>query len=316
MEQIICGLDIGGTKCAVLLAKVTADAVIFYGRKEIATKGTPETVLEMLLALLNELLKENRMTAQNISRVGISCGGPLDEENGVIISPVNLPGWENFEICKRVREALGCPVSLMNDANACALAEHRYGAGKGKKNVIFLTFGTGLGAGLILDGKLYAGTNGNAGEAGHIRLHETGPLGYGKFGSFEGFCSGGGIARQAEEYFRTRSGIRPTAKELFMMAENGDTDALAIFSLVGKRFGEGLSILIDILNPERIIVGGVFMRAEKYIRASMEESLRKEALSPALDVVDIVPSLLSEKIGDYGAITAALANIYKRASHA
>ncbi len=303
---MIGGLDIGGTKSAVILAKVSHDDVIFYGRKEIPTKGTPEEILEKLFSMLSALLTENGMTASALSGIGVSCGGPLDEEKGIILSPPNLPDWDGIEVTRMLRETFGCPAYLMNDANACALAEYHFGAGKGKKNVIFLTFGTGLGAGLILDGKLYSGTNGNAGEAGHIRIAEKGPLGYGKFGSFEGFCSGGGIARQAEIYFRDKSGIKPSAKELFQMAENGDADALAIYSLVGKRFGEGLSLLIDLLNPELIIVGGVFMRAEKYIRASMEEALKKETLAPSLNVVRIVPSLLGEKIGDFGAVAASM----------
>lgn len=309
MEKLVAGLDIGGTKSAVLLAKASLDQVEFYGRKEIPTVGSCNSVLEQLFQLLYELLAENGRTAVDLASVGVSCGGPLDENTGIIICPSNLPGWENFEICRLITEEFGCKAFLMNDANACALAEYRYGAGRGKQNVIFLTFGTGLGAGLVLNGRLYSGTNGNAGEVGHIRLEPDGPLGYGKYGSFEGFCSGGGIARTAARYFENTSQITPTAKELFLMAEQGDEDALKIYSMVGKRFGRGLALLVDMLNPEMIIVGGVFMRAEKYIRKSMEEELQKEALSCALECVEIVPSMLREQIGDYGAVVAAVENL-------
>ena len=111
------------------------------------------------------------------------------------MSPPNLPGWDNIDIVKQIKTHFGVPVHLQNDANACALAEWKFGAGRGTKNMVFLTFGTGLGAGLILDGKLYSGTNDNAAELGHIRLDRFGPVGFGKTGSFEGFCSGGGIAQ-------------------------------------------------------------------------------------------------------------------------
>ena len=131
--------------------------------------------------------------------IGITCGGPLDSKKGLIMSPPNLPKWDKIPITKIIEDNFNVPVFLQNDANACALAEWRFGAGKGTNNMIFLTFGTGLGAGLILDGRLYAGTNNLAGEIGHIRLAKDGPLGYDKKGSFEGFCSGAGIARLAKK---------------------------------------------------------------------------------------------------------------------
>lgn len=133
---------------------------------------------------------------------GISCGGPLDSKTGVILSPPNLPGWDHIEITRHFTETLGVPARLINDANASALAEWKYGAGVGTQNMIFLTFGTGLGAGLVLNGALFEGTNGMAGEIGHMRLAAFGPSGYGKCGSFEGFCSGAGIAELARGFAR------------------------------------------------------------------------------------------------------------------
>ena len=133
-------------------------------------------------------------TLGDISAIGISCGGPLNSKKGVILSPPNLPGWDNIEIVNIIKDRLDVPAKLQNDANACALAEWKYGAGRGSNNMIFLTFGTGFGAGLILDGRLYNGVNCMSGEIGHVRLTEYGPVGYGKAGSCEGYCSGGGIA--------------------------------------------------------------------------------------------------------------------------
>ena len=178
---LYAGVDIGGTKCAVTLGDDSGNILSKVKFETTDVKNTLNRISEEVSKL------------KNISSVGISCGGPLDSKRGIICSPPNLPKWDNVEICSLLKEVSGVPAFLQNDANACALAEWQYGAGKGCENMIFLTFGTGLGAGLILDGKLYSGTNDMAGEVGHIRLSPFGPVGFGKSGSFEGFCSGGGL---------------------------------------------------------------------------------------------------------------------------
>ena len=183
--------------------------------------------------------------------------------------------------------------------------------------MIFLTFGTGLGAGLILNGALYSGTNDMAGEVGHIRLERFGPVGYGKMGAFEGFCSGGGIAQLADMYFKQkqqrgescpyyRGTGSVSAKVLGERAAQNDRDALAIFELVGEYFGRGLSVLVDILNPEVIVAGSVFTRCRQYIEPAMRREMEKECLAASFAQVRVLPSQLGEKIGDYGAIVAAL----------
>ena len=200
MRRYVWGIDIGGTKCA-LVSGDDAGNVLF--RREIRTRecaGWRE-----VLGALFEALPEQRPEA-----VGISCGGPLDAARGLILSPPNLPGWDEVPIVGAVSGRFGVPAFLQNDANACALAEWRFGAGRGARNMVFLTFGTGFGAGLILDGKLYSGTNDMAGEIGHVRCEPDGPVGYGKAGSFEGFCSGGGIEQlSAAERARGRRARRP-----------------------------------------------------------------------------------------------------------
>lgn len=187
----ILGIDIGGTKCAVTTADYTDGNITLIKKEKCDTdlKISPEEMIEKLFTLSDSILDKNP------DAIGISCGGPLDSKKGIIMNPPNLPGWDNVEIVKLFEDRYGVKPRLQNDANACALAEWKFGAGKGADNMIFLTFGTGLGAGLILNGKLYSGTNDNAGEVGHIRLDRLGPVGYGKSGSFEGFCSGGGIAQ-------------------------------------------------------------------------------------------------------------------------
>jgi glucokinase len=271
-------------------------------------------MIEKLINLADDLLE------QKPDAIGISCGGPLDSQNGVILGPPNLPGWDRVEIVKILENHYGVPVKLQNDANACAVAEWKFGAGKGAENVIFLTFGTGFGAGLILDGKLYSGTNGNAGEVGHIRLAKDGPVGYGKAGSFEGFCSGGGLAqlgrtlaerRLAEgtptAFCKSREELdNITAKLLAEYASAGDPDAKAVFDLCARRLGEGLSLIVDIINPDRIVIGSIYERCEELLAPGMNEVLRREALSPALEVCRVVPASLGDRIGDVAALSVAI----------
>ena len=194
-NDIYLGLDIGGTKCAI----VVGDASFSIKKKisfDTRTARGYEAILDDFKMHIKTLLAE--YSNFKLKRIGISCGGPLDSKKGFIYSPPNLPGWDNVHITKIFSEEFGVETAIQNDANACALAEWLMGAGKGTSNMIFLTFGTGMGAGLILNGKLYSGTNDLGGEVGHMRMEKTGPIGFGKAGSFEGFCSGGGIAQLAK----------------------------------------------------------------------------------------------------------------------
>src|SRR5579859_1914906 len=196
-KGFILGLDIGGTKCAVVLGD---EKIRIYDRISFLTQPQEglKPTLKRLFGAVNEILERNGLSPRAIRKAGISCGGPLDSRKGLILLPPHLPGWDKVPLVRLLRQKLGCPIRLENDANACALAEWKFGAGRGCRNIVFLTFGTGLGAGLILDGRLYNGTNDMAGEAGHIRLAADGPVGYGKKGSFEVFCSGAGIAQLAK----------------------------------------------------------------------------------------------------------------------
>ena len=306
------GFDIGGTKCGV----VTGD-----DRGILRTRKIPTDRGRKPVDILSELsdLAENLLEGETPEAIGVSCGGPLDSARGLILSPPNLPGWDEVPVTDFLEKRFGAPAKLQNDANASALAEWRYGAGKGTRNMIFLTFGTGLGAGLILDGRLYAGTNDMAGEAGHIMLSEFGPAGYGKAGSFEGFCSGGGIVQLghicAEEALG--NGIRPayypidgnirsvTAKSIAEAAYDGDVTAKRVYDLCGTMLGRGLAILIDLLNPEMIVLGSIFARSGDLLRPGMEKELNKHALARSLAVCRVEPAKLGDAIGDYAALAVA-----------
>ena len=202
MKENIIGVDIGGTKCAVTYGQQEGNRVTILDKECFRTSDVTQTI-EQLKTCIRNVMGRHGLEAGNTRAIGISCGGPLDSRTGVVMSPPNLPGWDNIPIVGIFEKEFGIRTAIHNDANACALAEWQFGAGAGTRNMIFLTFGTGLGAGLILDGRIYTGTNDNAGELGHIRLSDFGPVGYGKCGSFEGFCSGGGIRQRVQIVFYT-----------------------------------------------------------------------------------------------------------------
>jgi glucokinase len=214
----------------------------------------------------------------------------------------------------------GKRVFMQNDANACAVAEWKYGAGQGYNSMIFLTFGTGMGAGLILDGKLYSGISDLAGEVGHMRLSDMGPVGFGKAGSFEGYCSGGGIAQLGQIKAREKLQIgqkvsycenlnklnEVTAKSIADAALNGDEVAIEVYRLCAHFLGKALAQLIDILNPELIVIGSIYGRAKNLLEPVMLEVIRQEALPDSYEACKIVPAGLSENIGDIAALSLAL----------
>lgn len=300
------GLDIGGTKCALSIGGRKGESIDILHREEFPTAG-----LHWREVLYEFTERISRFQADSpeirIANIGISCGGPLDSAKGVILSPPNLPGWDEVPIVSFFRERFGIPVHLQNDANACAWAEYRFGAGRGTRNMVFMTFGTGLGAGIIIDGKLYAGANDNAGEIGHIRLAPDGPIGYNKEGSAEGFCSGSGIARLAVIRARER-GLpigAPTAREIFAKVREGHPFFTEVFRESAEKLATILAFTIDILNPEVIALGGVFMRNADLFLPIIEPILEREALPPARKVCRIVPAGLGEAVGDYAALAVA-----------
>ena len=296
------GLDIGGTKCAISTGECEDGAIKILSREEFPTAGLSwHQVLDEFARRIEKFINSSTPPLTTISSIGISCGGPLDSKRGVIMSPPNLPGWDDVPVVKFFEDRFHVPVAVQNDANACALAEYLYGSGRGVKNLVFMTFGTGLGAGIIIDGNLYSGTNDNAGEIGHIRLAPTGPVGYNKAGSAEGFCSGAGIARLA----KIRKGLDITTKELFARVRAGDQDCTEVFRESAEKLATILAYMIDILNPDVIALGGVFMRNADLFMPIVDPMLEREALPLARKACRIVPAELGENIGDYAALAVA-----------
>jgi glucokinase len=312
------GVDIGGTKCRVSLGEDRDGELRFIslGKERATREQGPDEMLKLLLGDAESLAKD---AGERPAAIGISCGGPLDRKRGIILSPPNLPGWDRIGITGYFQVAMGIPAFLRNDADAGALAEWKYGAGKGCDSLIFITCGTGFGAGLILNSRLYSGASDMAGEIGHLRLADYGPPGYGKTGSFEGFCSGGGIARLARDMAEAelQQGRSPSicpgygdlknlsAKSVGIAAEKGDPLARQIYAEAGRRLGQGLSIVIDMLNPEMIVIGSIFARSRNELWPYAEEVIKRETLSGSREACRVVPGILGEEIGNYAAVTAA-----------
>jgi glucokinase len=311
------GVDIGGTKTAVVFS---AAPPVVDARVEFATapQHGPDPAIEEIKSAIRRILAGRGLAARQLAGIGVSCGSPLDPVTGVIQSPPNLATWIDVPIVEILAREFSCRVSLENDANAGAMAEHRYGAGRGTQHMLFLTMGTGLGAGIIANGRLYRGANDSAGEIGHVRLTRTGPEGYRKAGSVEGWASGGGMAQVAERELEVarRHGRASSlmdlpegsvsARDVLRAAQSGDRLALRITSICGRKLGETLAILVDILNPECIVIGGLALRFGELVLGPARKWMRKEALAHAAAVCKVVPAELGESIGDVAALCVAL----------
>ncbi len=303
-SKIYLGIDIGGTKTAVSLLSET-DGVL--AKESFGSTADPLKDTKEIIRLANGL----RDRVPTVSGIGISVGAMFDPISGCFREAPHKPAWEGFSIVKHIKDAFSVPVAADNDANACALAEWKYGAGKGCQHIAFLTFGTGLGAGLILDGKLYHGASALAGEIGSTRIAENGPPVRGKPGCLEGYASGAGIAGLAalrrETWTETTSlPQKASAQEVARAACDGDALAISILTESGDALGRGLAILVDLLNLELIVIGSIFVRCEDFLRPSMEEALRRDAMATSLQDCRIVPAALGEEIGDYAALALAV----------
>jgi glucokinase len=297
----IVGVDIGGTKTAVVVGDRRGRIL---RREQYATQ--PERGFDPAFAAMSAGVRlALREAGGTVAAISVSVGGPLDVLRGVIKSPPNLPGWTNVPLKDLLAEEFHLPVFVEHDGNAGALAEWYFGAGRGFRNIVFITMGTGFGAGLILDGRLYRGTSDVAGEIGHIRIAEHGPNSYGKKGSLEGFGSGAGIAHLAQMMY-PKLWESATVADLYAAYRTGSVEAMAVFDRAALYLGRGLAIVADMLNPERIILGGLGMRLTDALIEPAKRVFAGEVLPEALRVCEIVPAGLGEAIGDYASLVAAL----------
>jgi glucokinase len=302
---LLVGFDIGGTKSAAIVGDGEGRAL---AREEFATTGPTETISELIEA------GRRLCCGERAAACGIACGGPLSSREGLILSPPNLPGWDRIPVVRIVREALGVPAALENDANACAAAEWRWGLKCAVDDLIYMTCGTGNGAGIILGGRVIRGRQDLAGEIGHVRLLPDGPVGYHKAGSVEGLTSGRALGELAKRRLMQPhepshlDGLPPErvdGKCVCTAAINGDPLALAVVREQAEHLGRTCAILIDILNPQRISLGSTAQRLGPLLLDPVREAARREALPAAFEACTIDKAVLGDQIQDLAALAIA-----------
>ena len=304
------GVDVGGTTVKMGLFDEQGTLLEKF---EIPTDKTEDGshIIEQITKRLNQAMEEHDLTVEECMGVGVGLPGPVDEQ-GNILGCVNL-GWGVFPVEKAFAEQFhGLPVKAANDANVAALGEQTAGAAKGRRNVVMVTLGTGVGGGIIIDGKILTGANGGAGEIGHIKLQMNGgPIcGCGDTGCLEAFASGPSIVAMAEEYIKggkstkfreMANGGQITPYIVCEAAKAGDPVAQRIFNIMGEYIGIGLSSVVNLLNPEKIIIGGGVADAGDLLLAPLTETLKKRAMKIAGSAVEVVPAQLGNTAGVIGA---------------
>jgi glucokinase len=305
----ILGLDIGGTKTAVIEGTLNAEIL---QRREILTEAQRPfaeifpRIVEIMQQIISESVKANR----TVSAISVSIGGPLKIREGTLLDPPHLPGWHGVHLKRELSARFApLPIFIEHDGNAGALAEFHFGIGLHRRDLhhlIFLTFGTGLGAGFIINQQVLHGTTDTAGEVGHWRLAPQGPPGFGKAGSWEGFASGAGLVMLASEMFPQRWSAQTPIRSLVEAMLADDREALQVAAEAGRWMGRGIALLIDALNPQVIVLGSLAVALGDRVLKSVREIVAEEALPQAVATCEIVPSVLGKQIGDVAALMAAI----------
>jgi glucokinase len=298
-HNIIIGLDIGGSKIGIVAG--TDDGTVL-SRREIPTNS--DAPFAETLPFIAKEIDELKKIYGNIRAISVAIGGPLRIEEGYILCPPHLPGWHDLHLKKELEKYFAVPVYVEHDGNAGALAEWHFGAGQKTEHMIFLTAGTGLGAGIILNGKLHRGANDTAGEIGHIRLSDDGPEEYGKQGSWEAFACGSGIVKLAHMRFPNKWSNEMSPKEFIDIVNEEDTDALSVVKESGEWLGKGLAMLIDTLNPEIIVVGSLGRALGDKWLSPARRIVEKECLHQTHSICKIVPAKLGRELGDIASLMA------------
>jgi glucokinase len=308
-NNTLIGLDIGGTKTAVV--EGTWDAQIIR-RTEILTQAQRpfKETFPLLADLVDSSIADAQRAGRRVDAISVSVGGPLQIDAGVLDNPPHLPGWYGVRLKDELENRFpALPVRVEHDGNAGALAEFQFGVGHDwpdLQHLVFLTLGTGLGAGIILNGRLLRGANDMAGEVGHIRLSTDGPVGFGKSGSWEGYCSGAGMLQLAARMFPSQWGDEVSIGNLVQAMLEDDERALAVAYDAGSWLGRGLALLVDALNPEVIVLGSLAVVLGERLLGPARQTLRVEALPRALASCRIVPATLGKQIGDVASLMAGL----------
>jgi glucokinase len=299
-DRLYLGVDLGGTKIALALWSEGKERL---GGERWGTLPDPDSNIERIIDGARRLL---RSSGGLLEAIGVSGGGPVDPDGGVILSVPNLPGWREVPICRLLGDALEAPARIENDANACALAEWLHGAGRGARDLIFLTCSTGIGAGLILDGRLYRGSRQLAGEIGHLKIVPGGePCGCGARGCLEAYAGGAGIARRLGILREKDPALPASARELVERARGGDDFSLEFLAGTAEYLALGLAHAIFLLDPERIVLGTIAVGAGDLLLEPLRAALRRLVWPALLEGLEVLPAALGEALGDHAALAVA-----------
>jgi glucokinase len=304
-DEHVIAIDLGGTKLAA--GVVDRDGTVVRRAQHRTDTSSQEALLAQIEGAIDDLLDEM------IVALGIGIPSLIDQQAGQVGSSVNVP-LAGVGLRDQLRSRFGLPVALENDANGAALAEHRFGAGRGTQHMVLLTLGTGIGGGLILNGQLYRGSLGTAGELGHITLDLNGGPCQGScpgIGHLEGLASGTAADRLAEEIARERpggglgralaAGEQVDPRLTVELATAGDRDALEVLETIGYRLGVGIAGYVNVFNPEVVVIGGGFSGAGDLLLEPARKVVAERALPPSRDVVRIALAVLGPEAGLIGA---------------
>ncbi|NIN70289.1 MAG: ROK family protein [Anaerolineae bacterium] len=316
-KNLYLGIDLGGTKIITAIVDGRGRIVARDYRETEAQDG-PTAVLGQMTEAASSVIAESGVNSAGITGVGIAAPGPIDAHSGVVTAPPNLPGWKDVPLKQLIKDRLGLPTALENDANAAALAEHRFGAGRGTKHMIYVTASTGIGGGFILDGRLYAGATGSAAEIGHMTILPNGPFcGCGNRGCLEALASGRAIAGEARELVhggaRTRIADlahgdpdRISAKLVAQAAAEGDAEAGRILDQAMSYLGIGMANLVNLFNPELLVIGGGLTKMGERLFGPVRSIIDQRAFPANAHAVRVIPAELGDDVGVLGAAAVAM----------
>jgi glucokinase len=317
----VIGIDVGGTNLRAVLADVVDGRVHIIDRRVAHTEADhgPDDGVVTLTAMIEELLEKHQWQAGDVGAVGVAAPGPTDPVRGVLLTPPNLPKWRNAPLREMLEKPLGIPVHLENDANLAGWGEFIQGAGRGCRHLLYVTVSTGIGGGIVIDGQLYSGASGTAGEVGHVTLDPDGPLcNCGSRGCLEAMASGTAIARMARERIAAgaASSLSPAADlqatDVAHAAEQGDALAQAVMQETGTYLGLGLGGLVNILNPEVLVLGGGAVQSGEPLLAPMRRALQARAFPSAFDGLRVEVAQLGQDAGLIGAAEWAVEHVRRQ----
>ena len=312
MKPYAIGIDVGGTKIAAGLVDQSGQILHRYTTRA-HSEQEPAFVIEAIVESFKAVVASSNVTAEEIEAVGLGFPGNTNGPEGVVLVCSNLPAWSHVPLRDIVAGQIGLPVVLDNDTNLCAVGEHRYGAGRGARNMVYLTFSTGYGIGIIINNQLYVGNTGTAGELGHVVIDVGGPpCTCGKNGCIMAYACGIGLSRMAYEKieagiqtrlsdFVTPDRRRISGEQIAGAAREGDTTATEILATAGRYGGVGLSMVVQILNPERIVLGGGLTHVGSPLLTPMMAAMKEHTQPELWDSVEVVPWQLGDDLGILGA---------------